>query len=84
MSHWNYRILAHPPHPIQKEDLAIYLEIHEVYYEDDGTPGGPTANPVSVGGETVEEVGKVLEMMKAALEKPVLWYGDRWPEEYQP
>ncbi|WP_165366164.1 hypothetical protein [Brumimicrobium glaciale] len=44
---WNHRVLAH------NDDGEVYLEIHEVYYGDNGTPVSYTENAISVGGEDV-------------------------------
>jgi hypothetical protein len=62
----------------------IYLEIYEVYYNDEGIPNGCTANPITIGSETTKGIGWVLNHMKAALKKPILWKGKRFPEEYIP
>ena len=40
MSHWNHRLV--------KDVESGRLAIHEVYYDDDGTPTGYTENPVFI------------------------------------
>lgn len=77
---WNYRILAHP----QEEE--VFLEIHEVFYdgEDESKATTCTVNAVTVGAEDVDGVKWSLEMMAEALDKPILWADDRFPEEYKP
>jgi hypothetical protein len=81
MSHWNYRVLAVSNKTYPDE---ISLEFYEVYYNDEGVPDGYTANPVGVGSDTMKGLGWVLNRMKEALKKPVLWEGKRFPEEYIP
>ena len=73
---WNHRLLAHEDGP------DIYLAIHEVYYNDNGTPDSYTENPVTVGGNSHKEVFEVLKMMTKGALSPVLWVGERFPEEY--
>lgn len=74
---WNYRVLAHIGH------MEVYLQIHEVYYDKDGTPDGYTANPITVGGDNLKELSWVLSQMRDCLDKPILYEGDRFPEEYK-
>ena len=40
MSYWNHRLV--------KDVESGRLAIHEVYYDDDGTPTGYTENPVFI------------------------------------
>lgn len=64
-SYWNYRV-------VQFEDgEEVYHQIHEVYYKyDDISMWSEEAVPV--GGETVEELRRDLQMQMDALDKPVL------------
>jgi hypothetical protein len=71
---WNHRILAHE----SKEE--VYFQIHEVYYTDN-KPDGYTANAVSVGGDTLKSINWTLNKMKEAIKKPVLWSGEKFPNE---
>lgn len=75
---WNYRIMATPvngePEP--------YFQIMEVHYTDD-VPTGYSSLGARFGGDTVEEIAMMLDLAKSAIEKPVLWYGDRFPKEYK-
>lgn len=73
---WNHRVMAHKT----EEENKLYYQIHEVMYDDD-TPRNYTVKGVEVGGESVEDCKWVLEQMLECLKKPVLWYGDRFPEE---
>lgn len=64
--HWNYRLidLSH------ENGDEPWVQLHEVFYEDDGTLMGYT--PVSMGAESVTEMRTTLEWMALALDKPVL------------
>lgn len=73
---WNHRILA------QKQPNGdVYLQIHEVYYDENGLPNGYTKNPVSVGGEDLKAITWTLNKMLEAKKKPVLWDGELFPQE---
>ena len=63
---WNYRVIR----KVEKEEYTF--GIHEVYYKEDGTVEGWTENHGGPFGETVEELQRKLELMKTALDKPVL------------
>jgi hypothetical protein len=71
---WNYRVLKQKSiygnsdgSFTEEETFAIY----EVYYDDDGKVNG-YGKEATVYGESVSEVRQVLEMMKEALDKPVI------------
>ena len=64
MSKWDYRI-------VQRGDE---FAVHEVFYNDDGSIEGMTADPVCPGARTVEELHDEFERYRAAFEKPVLSY----------
>jgi hypothetical protein len=59
-----------------------WLAIHEVYYDENLTSiGGPTRTvvgytekPITVEGETIEEVRQILLQMLEALDAPILEY----------
>jgi len=74
---WNYRILAH------EYKGEIYLQVHEVYYSKKSKPVKYTENAVSVGGETIGEILQVLKKMKKSWKNPILYAGDRFPNEYK-
>ena len=60
---WNNRIVKH-----EKDDTAWY-SIHEVFYREDGAIYGYTENPITILGETVEDVKSQLEMIMKDIEK---------------
>lgn len=74
---WNHRILAH------KHNREVYLQIHEVYYDEKGKPVGYTENPVSIGSETVKGITWILNRMLDCRNKPILWAGGKFPKEYK-
>lgn len=75
-SYWNYRLMA-------KEGRGeVWFDIHEVYYNND-IPTSCSKYPACVSGNSVDEVKEVLSKMTECLEKPIIWYGEKFPEEYR-
>jgi len=72
---WNHRILAH------KFDSGIYLQIHEVYYDKNGKIDSYTINPITVCGDDLESIKWTLDRMAECIDKPILWAGDKFPQE---
>ena len=69
---WNYRVIRH-------RDLNggdDFLQIHEVHYDEEGNPALVTERGVKVGSETPEGLSEVLDMMRAAISRPVLNFED--------
>lgn len=76
---WNYRVMAK-----KYPNNVIEFDIYEVYYNDKGVPDACSMNPVTPGGyDDVNEVKGTLELMMKAVNKPILWYGDDFPQEYK-
>jgi hypothetical protein len=48
--------------------------VHAVYYADDGRISNWSAEPMSLRGESVEELGEELHRFRRALSEPVLDY----------
>lgn len=66
---WNYRVM--------RREFAgeVSFGIHEVYYNEDGSIRNWTTDPVSCGGETIEELQHDHECQSYAFGKPVLdWH----------
>jgi hypothetical protein len=78
MSTWNHRVIVTP------DGDGVWMAIHEVYYNEKGNPSGYTKNAISIGGNNPKEIKWVLRHMKECLDKPWLWGGDRFPQEYKP
>ena len=74
---WNHRILAH--------DLGVdtYFQIHEVYYDENGVPYGYTQDPIHVCADTIKGIKLTLRRMLESTKKPILWAGDKFPNEYE-
>jgi len=69
---WTYRILVHN---VLGEQV---FRVHEVYYSE-GKPVSYTQNPVSVEGESIDDVLLVLDRMKRCTERPIL-SAENFPE----
>jgi hypothetical protein len=63
MTHWNYRV-------IKRQDESF--GIHEVYYDENGDPTMCTADPVTLYGDSVDEIVNDVNHILHALNKPVL------------
>ncbi len=72
---WDYRLLS------RKYGNSTFLEIHEVYYDEDGKPYSYTAKEAGVCSEDLEGVHRVLNRMIEATTKPILSF-QNFPEEY--
>ena len=73
---WNHRVLAE-----LQPNGEVYLQIYEVYYDENNMPNSYTNTPVSIGSEDLKGLSWTLNKMKACLKKPVLWKGDKFPQE---
>ena len=71
---WNHRILAH------ENNGEVYFQLHEVYYKDE-VPNSYTANPITVGSESLKGIKWTLNKMQDAVKKPILWAGEKFPNE---
>jgi len=77
---WNYRVIRRAAIDTASGETEHTFGIHEVYYRSDevdertvsSSEVGFTEMPVTVVGESVEAIRSALELMLAALEKPVL------------
>lgn len=70
MSGWNYRIVKHINYT-DKPDY-IYHNVCEVYYDDLDNPNGMVPESDHPYGEDLETLLKDFELIKKALDKPVL------------
>jgi len=74
---WNYRVIYHKPKTkvienVEYEEEEGWYGIHEVYYEEDNITPKMYAIDPDVGTEHKKDLKEILEMMKSALDKPVL------------
>ena len=60
---WNNRIVQH------EKDGIIWCSVHEVFYNENGGINGYTESPITIVGETVEDVKSQLEMIEKDIEK---------------
>jgi len=60
---WAYRMIR---------NAAGYVGIYEVYFDDQGAPSACTIYPVSVVGDTPEELKQTFERMQEAFKHDVL------------
>ena len=74
---WNYRVLA--------DDSCgdVVFEIYEVYYDKNGNPNGYSEKPSVVISDNKKGLRWQMNAMKKALDKPVLFSGDKFPKEYK-
>lgn len=81
---WNFRVMRHVLVDENSRVVSEWLAIHEVHYEslevDDlkvtSADVGYTERPMTMTGETIEELRFMLNRMLGALEKPILEYKD--------
>lgn len=71
----NHRILAH------EHNGEVYLQIHEVYYDENGAPNSYTEKAVFIGGEDLKSITWTLNKMLECRSKPILWAGEKFPNE---
>ena len=74
---WNYRLMAQPD-----GSGGMWFEIHEVYYDEKGEPESYTTIPADVSGGDIDDIMFGLSGMKDAINRPILWLGDKFPEEF--
>ena len=68
---WNHRVIRVTDiDPITKQP-EHYYQIHEVHYTN-GVPHSVTINPITVGGENIDEIKWTLEKMLMATGKEVI------------
>jgi hypothetical protein len=74
---WNYRVLAF------EVGKNVLFKIHEVYYNEDGTPDASTVESCKMEIEDATDFRFMLIRMLDCLDKPILWGDGRFPEEYK-
>ena len=70
---WNHRVVRRTYHNTHMDDSILY-EIHEVYYDSDGTIGSITQEPISIMEESVNDLRKTVERLTKCLESPIIDY----------
>lgn len=74
---WNYRVLAFV------EDDETILQICEVYYDKNNQPNGYTDGNKVISTEGKSGLNWLLSKYHEALEKPILYGGDKFPQIYE-
>lgn len=85
--YWNYRLLAHE-NPAPGTDCILVL--HEVHYEG-CKPVLYTKQPTNIFAEIanetnetpIEDLKETIKWIRAALKKPVLWAGPKFPQVFE-
>lgn len=72
---WNFRVLR------RTVGHEVIYGIHEVYYDDAGTPRSCSSDAIEPYGDTVDDLRQELQHMVAALDEPVLDYDTDFPED---
>jgi len=67
---WNYRVLKHVA------EGAEWYQIHEVYYNEDGSIKACTEEAAVCFGGSEEELKESFKLMEAAFDKPTIPYED--------
>ncbi len=67
MSNWNYRVVKS-----KLDNCEDWYGMHEVYYDDEGNINAISEDAISIEGESLKDLGKILEWMSSAMHKPVL------------
>jgi len=80
MKTWNYRVLAFESKHFGKKE--IYFSVQTVHYKEE-KPVSYSETTDSPGGTTIEEAKEDMNNTKEAFNKPVLWGGYRFPDEYK-
>ena len=75
-NYWNYRVMA------KEYKGETWFDIHEIYYKND-IPVSYSEDPAIIGGDSLNDINNVLSLMTECLKKPILWYGEKFPEEYK-
>lgn len=63
-------------------EMQHYFDVHQVYYKD-GIPNYIDKKPIQVSGNSINEINIVLCEVDRALNKPILWGDNRFPQEFK-
>jgi len=70
---WNHRIVRKFYKHVHRDDTMLF-QIHEVFYNPDGSVMSITEEPTRIMEESVEDLQKTLERLQECLKHPVLDY----------
>ena len=77
MSYWNYRIL------VREYEEENVFSIHEVHYENNDKPILHSVDGINPQGDSIKNLKMDISLMKKAFKKPILYYGEKFPQEYE-
>jgi len=67
--YWNYRIIKR-----EQSSGEVTYGIYEVYYDLEGNMRGHTETPISVIGESIDDLKFDIENLRESLNKDILTY----------
>ena len=67
--YWNYRIIKR-----ENPSREVTYGIYEVHYDMEGNLKGHAENPISVIGESIEDLKFDIENLRESLNKDILTY----------
>lgn len=79
---WNYRVLV-KEYKDEFGNVEQEFAVHEVYYNEDRKPIAYRETPSSVIADSKLNLLSVINVMKEGVKKPILWFGERFPEIYK-
>ena len=68
MNHYNYRVVRY------NTNGEISFALHEIYYNDNDEIDAYSVEPVSPSADSINELIKILDLMKDAIFKPHIDY----------
>jgi hypothetical protein len=74
---WNYRVLAFK----DKKSGEVELQISDVYYDYFGKPY-VYGKFYAASTDGIEGLKWILDRQREALDKPILWGDERFPQEF--
>jgi len=77
MGTWNYRVMVH-----DAGKKSRYFAIHTVYYDSDNSVNSCSSDPSSLIECSIDDLECDLRNKLLAFDRPVLYYGDKFPNEY--
>jgi hypothetical protein len=77
MSSWNYRVMRHSARNSSGQE---WFAIHEVFYDDNGTPYAASEEACAAFGETSDELFDDMKRMQSAFDRPILDYDTLFSE----
>lgn len=77
---FNYRVLAQQ----YPDSDFMHFGIYDVYYDEAGKPNAYGDRIHTLDAASAKDLKWMAKRTIEALAKPILWYGDKFPQEYNP